>query len=489
MASLPRYQQDIIDNPIQRAERLHLLRGDLSRFWKGVYAITIFTIVAPILWGFTVHFHGTLEFALVMLLCLNGVMIFAVEMRIMNHASDSIKREFQGRTWDLLILTGVDTWRLILGKWIGAIRGNRREIVFLYALRISTLFWAMVSIYLKEDGFHRWDHYWKNEPPVIAYMQNIRFDPQALMVGVIIMAVFLALEIMLVASLPMALSLFKTTRKGATWIALGLRIGIPFALGMFTIWFTRELEPVLGTVVREYSSRTYFYYSPEVEAGIYGIATVLSDNGLAWTLLNMDKNYSSIYFAPNAFYLAQLMGIGLYLLWIWIMLRVAKYGASRYNVSTPGFVPKGKPKRFIKAEQSTIVASTATSIPQPKRRSPQTTNLLGIQNPALYRCEVVRYEASELDILVYRTTKTTPGYKIRFKGVSFFTGAMNWTNAKFEQIEDKYLRQYANNQKLDAHKLPVGSKLYVVKSQGNRTRIIATDVQIEVVKQIPSGKR
>jgi hypothetical protein len=481
MATFPRYRQDVVDNPVQRAERSHLLRTNMSRFWRAVYAITMFAIVAPILWGFGIHFHRTLEFSLGLLFFINVVMIFAVEMRIMNHASDSIKREFQGKTWDLLILTGVDTWRLILGKWVGSIRGNRREIVYLYALRVSTFFWGMVAHFLSQDGFSRWRYYRSDVIP--AQLWDIRFDAQALIIGAVVMAVFLALEVMLVSALPMALSLFRQTRKGATWIALGLRIGVPIAFGMLIAFIFFELPYAFGTV-----ERWYIDYPIVFDAGLIGFGTVLADNGFILSVIPLSngESYSGYYAQMNAFALMQIIGIGLYLLWIWIMLRLAKFAAHRYNVSEPGFIAKGKPKRLIKAEASTVVESSAPPVTQPKPHSPRETNLLGIQNPGLYRCEVMRYEASHLEIAVYRMTENTPEFIIQFTDVSFFTGAMNWTNAKFERLEDKHLQQYASNQKLEYDKLSQESKLYVVQSQGNRTRIIATDVQIEILTPEPA---
>jgi len=483
MATLPNYRQDILDNPVQRAERTHLLQGGMSWFWRAIYASTILAILAPILWGFGVYFHSTLEISLGLLVLINIVMIFVVEMRVMSHAAESIRREFQGKTWDLLILTGVDTWRLILGKWLGSIRGNWREIAYLYVLRVSTFIWGMVALLLQEDGFAAWRYY--RDDVIPAQLMDIRFDAQALIVGASIMALFLVLEMMLVSSLPIALSLFRQTRKAATWIALGLRIGIPLALGLIIIWTSIRLQPTLGTVKQEYSYATYIHYSQEVNIGIGSMATVLGDNGFAWSLLSMDSTVSTSPLNKSLFYLTQLLGIGLYLLWIWVMLRLAHYGAGQHNVSAPGYVPKAKPKRLIQAEHSPTDKPSTPTITQPKPRSPRDTNLLGIQNPALYRCEVLRYADAQLEIAVYRITERSPQFTLRFTGVSFFTGVMNWTNAKFEQLEANHLRQYATTQKLDADTLPIGSTLYVVKSQGNRTRILATDVQIEVVKVMP----
>lgn len=475
MTTFPHYQRDIRDNPVQRAEQSHFTPKKVWWFWRASYALTLFLTVAPILWGVGVHFYKTLGLSAGFLILLNIPLIFIIEMRIISQASESMRREFDGKTWDLLIMTGVDTWRLVIGKWLGVIKSNRRDIAFLYFLRVSTFFWALTTHFLREDGFRQWS-YWSREDYVPAFIWDIRTDIQLIIGAMVIMGVFLILEMLLVASLPLGLSLIKKTRKYAVWSALGLRGVVPYLLNMALLLVFYLIPRILWFPDGDMS------YSREVVAGFTGFILSLFDNGLSWIVANAG---TISLFAETTnmtlFYLAQIMGIGFYILWIWIMLRFAKYQAGRYNVSAPGFIPKSKPKRHIKADARALVDKPVYSTSPKPTRSPRESNLLGIQNPALYRCEVIAYDcdSSELKIAVYRMTSTLPEFHVHFSGVSFFRGEMSWTNAKFETLSEMYLRHFAENQKLDFDKLPNGSCLYVVQSQGNRVRIIATGVRVE----------
>ena len=153
MASLPRLRQDILDNPVQKVEIKHLLRDSGSWFWRAVYAFTTFLLIAPILWGYSIHFQKTLEIVGGLLLFTNLVAIILVEMKAINYAVASVGREISGRTWELLTLTGVDSWRIIMGKWLGVFKIMLRDFGYLYVLRIGTIFWFLSRESLHDQGF------------------------------------------------------------------------------------------------------------------------------------------------------------------------------------------------------------------------------------------------------------------------------------------------------------------------------------------------
>lgn len=478
MATRTDYQRNILDNPVQRAEHFHRYNQRISWFWRAIYGGALLTIIAPIFFGLGDSFLNSLNIIFGILIMFNMVAIFVMEMRIMSQAAESIRSEFQGKTWELLILTGVDTWRLVIGKWLGTITGNIRNILLLYVLRLGALFWGMVYMYLQQDGFRLWSRYYADEY-VPAYLSDIRINLQVLLGAAIIMAIFLVLEMMLVASLPLALSLFKTTRKSATWIALGLRIATPIIFMMAIAFLFAGLPVWLG--ITDYA---YDLYSEDVV--LIGLGTTFSfaDNGILWSLMPLDQmsasNPDRYYRMWNAIGFSQIIGIGLYLLWTGIMLRIAKFAAHQYNVSTPGFIPKSKPKRMIQADPTPSRDKPKVKMSPAKPPQPHQTNLLGIHNPALYRCKVKSYDDAlgQLAISVSPINATSPDYILQFQGVSFFTGTMDWTNAKFEVLNDPQLKTFATKQKLNHDTLPVDSKLYAVQSQENRVRIIATDVHI-----------
>lgn len=462
MSSFPRYHQDIVDNPVQRHERDHLRRERFSWFSRGLYAFTILIMLTPLLLGtFEAHFQYWLEVSFTLLIFLNAVVIFAIEMRIMGSSADAMRREFQGKTWELLILTGVDTWRLILGKWIGVIRGHRRDILFLYLLRFVTFIWGMVFYYLRQDGFYMW------RSDLSSTIFDIRLDVSVLPTVALIMAVYLMLEMMLVASLPMPLSLLRGSRKGATWGALGMRIFVPMALIAIGAFIFFELPYHLGMV-----DRWRIDYSPEVWTVLMSIAPILVDNGFLLSGAHLDLNAIMNDSAESGFYWSifvtiQILGIGLYLLWTWMNLRLAKFLAFTMNVSAPGFEPKIKPKH--PQHQKMEMATPATANPAPVRTVPKVK---------VYRCEVVRYdrENAQLHIAIYAQGETSPIETTQFTGVSYFTGMMRWRTTDFSITQGGNLESFANQHHIDYDRLTADSTLYEMQSMDSPVYVIATAV-------------
>ncbi|GEM_PF-2794919 len=467
MSTLPRYRQDLADNPVQRHERHHLRRERMSWFSRGLYAITLFAMLAPILWGFNVYFYSTLEASVIMLILLNIVMIFATEMRIITDAAESIRREFQGRTWTLLILTGVDTWRLILGKWLGVIRGHKRSIAFLYILRLMTFIWGMGYYRLERSGLDL--NYWDRTST--ARLWDLSFDLSVIPTVMFIMAVYFALEIMLVAALPLALSLFRKSRKGAAWAALGLRILVPVAFAFSIGFIFGELPYALGLV-----ERWRLVYPDTVDTALFSIMFVLMDNGFLMSAFHVDSGAINDFNQGNdalwsIFVTVQILGIGLYLLWIWIMLRLAKFAAHRMNVSAPGFEPKIKTKHPNRYKLQSVPHADIPS-KLPIRTVPKVT---------VYRCEVIRYDrgSAQLDIAIYKQNATSATQAIRFTGVSYFTGMMRWRTTDIRVEKDTHLESFSNQQQIDYDRLSVDSKLYEMRSMDSPVYVIATSVQTQ----------
>lgn len=307
-------------------KRKHSNRIGISRWWWIIYAISIFLMIAPILWGFDKQFHIIVLFSTLGLCAWNAVMIFVVEILLMRRSSKNIQREFQDTIWDLHNLTEVDTWQLILSKWRDSLRSSCREIIFLYFLRVSTFFWWMVYIHLGQDGFSIF--LFEGGENLIANLSDIRVDLQILSFGAIIMAIFLILEIMLVTALPLAESLFQKTPTSPTLIALGLRVGLPIVLGVAIYSIFLELPYTIGLV-----ERWETYYSSEFHVAVASISLALADNGFG--LIALRTNAPSFrelgIYSPdwNTFALMQFVGILLYLLWTWVMLRLAKSALDR----------------------------------------------------------------------------------------------------------------------------------------------------------------
>ena len=294
---------------IEAEKRKHSNRASMSRRWRIIYAISIFLMLAPLLWGSGEHFLKTLEISMIALFFLNPLLIFVVEVSIIRQVGKSIRYKLQHETQIPHRSEGDDSWGWLVGTASEIIARNRHNILLLYVLRLVTFFWAMVFFHY---AFLDW---------VVTGINliDISFDLNALLSATVIFAVFLVLEMMLIVSIALCMNLAQRTRAYASWFAVGLRIGIPIVFAYFIVFLVNALPRGLGG--EPWQTPTY---STEVHAGISGLMSVLCDNGFGWSIVNTELLIFSTPLDYSLFYLAEMFGIGLYLLWTWIMLRLAK---------------------------------------------------------------------------------------------------------------------------------------------------------------------
>jgi hypothetical protein len=74
-----------------------------------------------------------------------------VALRTISTGANSIAREKQSGTWEMLLLTGIDARRIVLGKWWGAIRGVQRDVLMLLPLRVGV---TMLAAYLTSRPYY-----------------------------------------------------------------------------------------------------------------------------------------------------------------------------------------------------------------------------------------------------------------------------------------------------------------------------------------------
>ena len=341
MVSLPRLRQDILDNPIQRVEITHLLRDRGGSFWNVVYGFSFVLLIAPILWGFSPHFQKTLEIVVGLLLIVNLTAIIFVETKTISYAVDSIGRELRGKTWELLILTGMDSGSIIEGKWLGVFKFMLRDFGYLYVLRVGALFWIVARTSLIEQGFNL--HFQYSYRPSLT---NVYVSIDAgFIIALVILGVFILLEGGLVTAIGLVTVLFKRTRRHAFGMALFIRILSAILLGLgFTyiigLWRFYP-EPTARFANHTYELLTVFTHS-------------LSDNGIVSSF-----SYSLSEFNPYTGYWAtssdlmmftimgQILGMLPYIFLTIISLFFAKRLAQQHGANEPGFAMKMKLKRGI----------------------------------------------------------------------------------------------------------------------------------------------
>ncbi|MBI1258277.1 MAG: hypothetical protein GC204_12460 [Chloroflexi bacterium] len=161
MASFP---QTWIDNPVAEAELTHQQRsGSPSRWrrWPALFALglsialisnlclllvpqiaALLQVSAFDLRDLLVGWFGTITILMGALIMIHHLSFSTAALQL---ASTSIAREKQGRTWESLLLTGVDARRIILGKWSATLRTLWQVYRPLLLLRFAVALWMGLS--------------------------------------------------------------------------------------------------------------------------------------------------------------------------------------------------------------------------------------------------------------------------------------------------------------------------------------------------------
>ncbi|MCC6801480.1 MAG: hypothetical protein IT319_01250 [Anaerolineae bacterium] len=159
MASLP---QSLGDNPIARAELSHQQRASLSLKWRRWSVLFSFALGTALLSSLSLLFalpqlarllgvnardleellrgwFGTLTVLIGGLIMIHHLSFSVAGLQL---ASTSIAREKQGRTWESLLLTGVDARRIVYGKWWATMKTLWQVYRPLLLLRFCLALWV-----------------------------------------------------------------------------------------------------------------------------------------------------------------------------------------------------------------------------------------------------------------------------------------------------------------------------------------------------------
>ncbi|MBL8154313.1 MAG: hypothetical protein JNM70_09030 [Anaerolineae bacterium] len=163
MSLMNRYAAWLPDNPVMRAELAHLLQGQAREpgWRRGIrrlaltvglgMAVGLFTaaLLAAILQiELTDRFRQpdirlmVIPFVIFTLLVHFGLMLSTLSL-----AANSIAREKQAQTWDMLVLTSMDARQIVRGKWAAVIRRQLPAYLALSALRIGAMVWFTLDFW------------------------------------------------------------------------------------------------------------------------------------------------------------------------------------------------------------------------------------------------------------------------------------------------------------------------------------------------------
>ena len=419
-AILTQLKAAVHQNPLARREYVSRARSRSRWFWRVAYGITAFLLLAPFLWGFSATFPRTLTDVLGFLLMMNVIAFPLVVIRTISTANQSMVDERTGKTWELLMLTGVGSWRLILGKWLGTMRFMLRDYVWLFALRGGVLVWGIAHINMT-DIYGGSVMYRRTESSVTVLDMSIAhemFVPVLLLI-----AGFLVLELMLSSALGIATGIFDWSRRAGNWTAILMRVGVPivFTLGLLYAFGLISFAP---NYQASYDSITLSFLS--------ALVPILGDNASFGNVLLIDTYYSGDYSVSDMrlmVLVGQSIGAGLYLLWTALALGAAAFFLRRQGIavdSLPGSAGTGKPKRKARPPQS------AAPVPQRAERRIRAAdgvqNALGLDAPQGYRVELLQYQR-RTGRLYLRLTQGNQTRYVQFSSVAYVDAPMQWTGA------------------------------------------------------------
>jgi hypothetical protein len=152
---------------------------------------------------------------LIYLIAMSIALYVVVTLVTLGLSSNSISREKQGKTWDALLLTGVDARQLVWGKWWATMRTFWKDIALVWMLRLSMIVWLIVVT----DGEFIYRLVVPQFSPELAY----------LLVGAFMVAAYTLLDAMLTAALGQIAALADRRTGIVVFLALVIRLLTLFA--------------------------------------------------------------------------------------------------------------------------------------------------------------------------------------------------------------------------------------------------------------------
>lgn len=471
MSAFPNLQTDVFNNPVAWREAVGALRNRSKWFWRGACALTALLLIAPALYGYY-HFSQALGTLAGLMAVANVFVYVLVALRTITAAVDTVVRERRGQTWELLMLTGVSTWRVVLGKWLGTLRFMLRDYAWLFVLRMGLFFWwfsAERSLWQQVAHLDWRDRWYAHEALTIA---NIRIDGTMLLVIAFVLFVYGALEWMMSAAIGLAVAFFPWSHRAGVWTALLIRIGAAIAFFMGVLYLVGIFRPYPYTVQYPDSTRNFYYV----------FTGALSDNAMlaSATLMSSDDDR---YIPPQAVMLGVCAGILPYLALTVICLRAAKSVAYWQGVNHAGIEPKRKSKREETAVPTrAMTAGTPNPVTEVRPAAivpaPGTANIFNLANPDAYRVEMFHYRRNGFRLLL-RVSGEHQTFFLQFSGVSYLEIPASWQGANFQAASLADYRAVLQSAGLTENSLIADTlRLYVVDTPEKPVRFIAGSVVV-----------
>jgi hypothetical protein len=290
--------------------------------------LALLSIVAGILRVDTTPFENQIPLLLIFPPITAVILHFSLLFRALAYSSNSITREQQSQSWDLLVLTGVDARQIVRGKWVATVRNLWPAFLRLGILRACIILW-LGSIWLRPFASYAYtpDEFRYILPSVFDYLLSFGF------------VIFIT-----------ACNLLFTAASGVFASARHRSSGVSLARSIGTRWGVIALLLIAAALVIFVLSRMFFAYTyNNLLSYIFQVISLtlasMLDNGsvLGGSVVLTRLSYGSDYSEPYSFiaYALPVM-IGLTLLYLgltyWLLRRTERY-LVRQGVLPPGARP------------------------------------------------------------------------------------------------------------------------------------------------------
>jgi hypothetical protein len=356
-----------VRNPVMRTELTYQQRSTHTRprgwfrrlmfwGWQLLLAVAVASAVTLLIIEFTSviigydfstlpqHLHplaGVVLFFIpvIVLIPMTLLIHFRTQLRTLALASNVISREKRGGTWELLLLTGVDSPHIVRGKWWATMRHVWRSYALVTLLRAASILWAALEA--NRINFYTYP----------AFHFEIRpryFAPSEphLLLAILIIVIFTFVNMGYTSAFGTLASVFP--RGGGVSLALGIGVRMAAIIGSALViglaghfLMVRVLSNFNGSF--DYNSLPWQIYQVLVAGGF-----TLFENGsvLAGTLatFNPTNAYAYYYDYTNTWIAGAVLALGISLLLTWLSLRIAQWVTRRQGAISwhPGLWLKAK---------------------------------------------------------------------------------------------------------------------------------------------------
>lgn len=206
-------------NPIAWQELNHQQRSAprVLRRWRFVGPMFVLLLFTGVVLTLRSVYAPTRELALYLIYLIHALVV----VRAIVAGANAVSREHVGQTWDALILTGVSTRSILLGKWYAAMTRTAPWMIGLGVLRLAMLpvfMYSLVNRYAWRVSYYNSNYNNGFDDPRFF----VEWLPWAVMLAVVATVVLTFLEVAAATILGIAAS--AAARRGVTALVIALAV-------------------------------------------------------------------------------------------------------------------------------------------------------------------------------------------------------------------------------------------------------------------------